>query len=397
MKIVLSFLLFCANCFAASPTEWLSDGVPINLNAASITPTSGKLWATTGTAFSATSTPTLGASGTLGTLTFGNATSGTILLTPTTGALGTVTLTMPATTGTILVSGGTINATNSVITNDTTTNATMYPVWVTTTSGNLPLKISSTKMTFNPSIGSLQTTLATFTAATVGELQSSGSKFAIQTTGAFFCDNNTVSTDGSGHFTAATATVNGSTPILTTATGETNTGYMRVNGKTSGSVTLTTADSTAFDVTISPIAQTVDNGIVTIPDLGGATAIMTLNDRTQTITNKRNQPRVVSAASYTTDTGTSLTVATTDIFVITAQAGALKFNNPGGTPIQGEKLCVRIKDNGTARALTYDTQFRASSDLALATTTTLSKTLYMLFIYNATDTKWDLMAKLDNF
>lgn len=118
---------------------------------------------------------------------------------------------------------------------------------------------------------------------------------------------------------------------------------------------------------------------------------------TSTITNKRNQPRIVSAASYTTDTGTSLDVSTTDLFVITAQAGALKFNNPSGTPVQGEKLMVRIKDNGTARALTYDTQFRASSDLALPTTTVLSKTLYMGFQYNSTDTKWDLLAVINNF
>lgn len=117
---------------------------------------------------------------------------------------------------------------------------------------------------------------------------------------------------------------------------------------------------------------------------------------TNTITNKRNQPRITSATSYTTDTGTSLDVSTTDIFVITAQAGALKFNNPSGTPVQGEKLLVRIKDNATARALTYDTQFRASSDLALPATTVLSKTLYMLFIYNSTDTKWDLLSVLNN-
>ena len=47
------------------------------------------------------STITLGASGTLGTITLGNATSGTILITPPTGALGTVTLTLPITTTTL--------------------------------------------------------------------------------------------------------------------------------------------------------------------------------------------------------------------------------------------------------------------------------------------------------
>jgi len=118
---------------------------------------------------------------------------------------------------------------------------------------------------------------------------------------------------------------------------------------------------------------------------------------TLTLTNKRINPRIVTAASYTTDTGTALSVATADVFQVTAQAGALKLNNPGGTPVAGQKLIVRIKDDGTARALTYDTQFRASSDLALPTTTILGKTLYMGFIFNATDTKWDLIAYLDNF
>lgn len=118
---------------------------------------------------------------------------------------------------------------------------------------------------------------------------------------------------------------------------------------------------------------------------------------TSTLTNKRINPRIVTAASYTTDTGTSLDVSTCDEFDVTAQAGALKFNNPSGTPVNGQKLIVRIKDNGTARALTYDTQFRASTDLVLPTTTVLNKTLYMGFIYNSADTKWDLLAVLNNF
>lgn len=111
----------------------------------------------------------------------------------------------------------------------------------------------------------------------------------------------------------------------------------------------------------------------------------------QTLTGKRKQPRITSAASYTTDTGTSLDIATTDIFVITAQAGPLLFNSPGGTPAQGEKLVIRIKDNGTARALTWNAVFRAMGT-ALPSTTVLSKTLYLGFFYNSTDSKFDLVA-----
>lgn len=52
-------------------------------------------------------------------------------------------------------SGTAANATNVGITDDTTTNATMYPTWVTANTGNIPAKVSSTKMTFNPSLGRL--------------------------------------------------------------------------------------------------------------------------------------------------------------------------------------------------------------------------------------------------
>jgi hypothetical protein len=45
------------------------------------------------------------------------------------------------------------NATNIGITDDTSTNADYYPVWVTSTTGNLPSKVSSTKLKFNPSTG----------------------------------------------------------------------------------------------------------------------------------------------------------------------------------------------------------------------------------------------------
>ncbi|MDZ4785573.1 MAG: hypothetical protein SGJ02_05795 [bacterium] len=107
--------------------------------------------------------------------------------------------------------------------------------------------------------------------------------------------------------------------------------------------------------------------------------------------------RVISAASYTTNTGTSLDINLCDLFIITAQAGALLFNNPTGTAVEGQQLLIRIKDNGTARALTYGGQFRASTDLALPSTTIVSRTLYMKYIRNNVDSTWDLVAFLNNF
>jgi hypothetical protein len=50
------------------------------------------------------------------------------------------------------------NAANIAITDDTSTNADYYPVWVTNSTGNLPAKVTSTKLKFNPSSGVLTTT-----------------------------------------------------------------------------------------------------------------------------------------------------------------------------------------------------------------------------------------------
>lgn len=84
-------------------------------------------------------------------------------------------------------------------------------------------------------------------------------------------------------------------------------------------------------------------------------------------------------------------IDTQDIFTITALAAAAELQTPSGTPANGQTLVIRIKDNGTARALTYVAIYRALG-VTLPTTTVLSKTLYLGCIYNSTDTKWDVVA-----
>jgi len=54
--------------------------------------------------------------------------------------------------------GSATDATNTAITDDTSTNATVYPTWVTANTGNLPQKVTSTKLFFNPSTGALTST-----------------------------------------------------------------------------------------------------------------------------------------------------------------------------------------------------------------------------------------------
>lgn len=115
---------------------------------------------------------------------------------------------------------------------------------------------------------------------------------------------------------------------------------------------------------------------------------------TDTLTNKRINPRT---GSETSNTSLTINSDSYDRYTLTAMAGATTINAPTGTPVDGQRLVIRMKDNGTARALTWNAAFRASSDLALPTTTVINKTLYCGFMYNSADSKWDLLAYLNNF
>ena len=57
-----------------------------------------------------------------------------------------------------LVVGTATNATNTAITDDAATAVAVYPTWVTANTGNLPQKVTSTKLSFVPSTGALTAT-----------------------------------------------------------------------------------------------------------------------------------------------------------------------------------------------------------------------------------------------
>lgn len=107
-----------------------------------------------------------------------------------------------------------------------------------------------------------------------------------------------------------------------------------------------------------------------------------------TLTNKRITPRIQSVVSAATVTPSW---DNDDEVQVTAQAVALILANIAGTPTSGQKLIVRIKDNGTARAITYGANYRAIG-VTLPATTVLSKTLYLGIIRNSEDSKDDVIA-----
>jgi len=109
---------------------------------------------------------------------------------------------------------------------------------------------------------------------------------------------------------------------------------------------------------------------------------------TQTLTNKRIDPRVSSAAS-----ASSLTpdVSAFDQYAYTALAANLTINAPTGTPVDGTKLLFRFFDNGTSRSLTWNVTYTVIG-VTLPTSTTVNKTTYVGCIYNSGATRWDVVA-----
>jgi len=117
-------------------------------------------------------------------------------------------------------------------------------------------------------------------------------------------------------------------------------------------------------------------------------SVSALAEKAETLSNKRIVPTTTTVASASSITPN---LSTSNTYIVTALSQAITINAPTGSPYSRDALIFRIKDNATQRAITWNAIYKATM-AALPTTTTTNKTLYCLFLYNAADTKWDLMA-----
>lgn len=139
----------------------------------------------------------------------------------------------------------------------------------------------------------------------------------------------------------------------------------------------------------TPATTTTGTGVVTA--LGSAvntTGGFLTVDGTATLTNKRINPRTSTAASTATLTPD---LAAYDQYNLTAQAVSLAVAAPNGTPVDGNRLMIRILDNGTTRAITWDVTYTAIGS-TLPTATAVSKMTYVGCVYNAANLRWDVVA-----
>jgi hypothetical protein len=147
-------------------------------------------------------------------------------------------------------------------------------------------------------------------------------------------------------------------------------------------ITATPVKAAGSDITTG----TNDTKFVTAKAMADAGTNLTASSTT-VFTNKEIQPRVVS----TTDDATAvIDCDVTDIYELTAVANATEFTVTG-TPVNGQKLIIRLKDAGVGKGLTW-TGFTAIG-VTLPTTTVAGKKHYIGCIYNANATAtWDVVA-----
>lgn len=168
--------------------------------------------------------------------------------------------------------------------------------------------------------------------------------------------------------------------------------YTRNGGTTGGS----TGNAGISYALVARITTVGTDSITYQVGAPAASTIVTLTG-TQVLTNKTiidstnviEQITTVASSATPTPTGGSLR----NFFTITAQAAGATFAAPSGSPINGNRLLIRIIDNATAQTLAWNAIY-VSRGVILPKTTVLSKYLYVGFIYNGVTATWDAISSV---
>jgi len=168
-----------------------------------------------------------------------------------------------------------------------------------------------------------------------------------------------------------------------------------INSTTVGATTASTGAFTTLSASSTVSGTGFSTYLASPPAIGGSAAAagtFTTLTATTNINSTRINPRIgttTGAAAGITPTGD-----TSDQYNVTAAGVNLTINAPSGTPVNGQKLTLRIVDNGTARTLTWTVTSGAYRVVGttLPTTTVANKTIYVGCIYNAEAIFWDVVA-----
>ena len=152
---------------------------------------------------------------------------------------------------------------------------------------------------------------------------------------------------------------------------------------------------------VTPALGTPASGVVTnltgtasinINGTVGATTRNAGDFTTLTASTNMSSTRINPRTSSTSSTATlTPDISAFDQYNLTAQAAGLTVAAPTGVPVDGNKLIIRILDNGTPQTITWNATYTVIGP-TLPTTTTANKMIYVGCVYNSTNTRWDVIA-----
>ena len=203
--------------------------------------------------------------------------------------------------------------------------------------------------------------------------------------------------DVNGAFTASTVaadtTITGTTITASTGFALGTTDYVGITGNER--LVFNEAGTIVVTGAILETSGNIELGHATATTLSGSGGVLSVEgvvipsiSSTNTFTNKRITARVGTTADAATITPVG---DSNDMYTVTALAQAATIAAPSGTPTNGQKLVIRIKDNGTTRALTWNAIYNVVG-VTLPTDTTAGKTHYIGCMYNTANSKWDVLA-----
>ena len=121
-----------------------------------------------------------------------------------------------------------------------------------------------------------------------------------------------------------------------------------------------------------------------------SSAVVGINDA-QVLQNKEIVPRVFTLTATST-ANPSINVDAYDQYNIIGLGVAITSVTIAGSGVDGQKLLIRIKDNGTGRSISWGASFVNSGVGTLPTLTIANKTHPVFLVYDAAKSLWVCMA-----